>query len=284
MAEQRKLPEHVVMPLLTRITVQSMDGDYQHVADRKAATGEETSRPHSLRNAAIVVAIFGLMLMVALVQTERNAEDNEAGRQRLISSINQQRATLATSQERVSELRAAQRELDAEVEATRDAERAVNSAIADKRILSGYTTVQGDGVRITVNDSPDGSADGRVRDEDLALLVDGLWAAGAEAISINGHRLTVLTGIRNVGVAVHIKAQPLKPPYVVLAIGDPNTLQSLFVESASGMQFNALANGYGFDYQMQNAQGLVIGAARGPRLRSAEVNTKRPPGWLEGTP
>src|SRR5690606_6438832 len=101
-----KLPEHVTLPLLTLVTAQSLDGDYQHVADRKAAAGEQSSQPHALRNASVVVAIFGLMLMIALLQTERNAEDNEAGRQRLISSITQQREALAERQERVSALRA----------------------------------------------------------------------------------------------------------------------------------------------------------------------------------
>ena len=50
--------------------------------------------------------------------------------------------------------------------------------------------VHGPGLRITVSDNPDGSSDGRVRATDLRLLVNGLWQAGAEAIAINGRRLT----------------------------------------------------------------------------------------------
>src|SRR6187200_2201038 len=78
---------------------------------------------------------------------------------------------------------------------------------------TGFRPVEGEGVRIRVDDSPDGSKDGRVRDEDLAVLVDGLWAAGAEAVSVNGQRLTNVSPIRNVGEAIHIKTVPLRAPY-----------------------------------------------------------------------
>ena len=54
-----------------------------------------------------------------------------------------------------------------------------------------------------------------VRDADLAILVDGLWNAGAEAIAINGQRLTALTPIRNAGPAIQVNSTPLVPPYVV---------------------------------------------------------------------
>ena len=56
-------------------------------------------------------------------------------------------------------------------------------------------------LRITVDDAPDGDVTQQVRDSDLAILVDGLWNAGAEAISVNGKRLTNLTAFDNVGPA-----------------------------------------------------------------------------------
>ena len=54
--------------------------------------------------------------------------------------------------------------------------------------------------------------------------MNGLWTAGAEAISINGQRLTVLTAIRNGGPVINVNSRPLAPPYTVQAIGDPRTL------------------------------------------------------------
>lgn len=275
MSESRKLPEHVTLPLLTLVTAQSLDGDYQHVANRKSAAGQPQSSPHALRNAAVIIALFGLMTVIAFVQTERNAEDSEAGRQRLISSITQQREALAARQSRIGALRQENRELSSDVARVDTAASSVTTAVQGIRAVSGFAAVTGPGVVVQLDDSADGSPDGRVRDQDLSVLLDGLWVAGAEAISVNGHRLTPLTGVRNVGVAVHIKAQPLKPPYVIRAIGNPNTLQSLFIESGPGVTFTALRNAYGFLFEMDNSRSLSLPASRSPRLRSAEVHISR---------
>ena len=74
----------------------------------------------------------------------------------------------------------------------------------------------------------------RVLDIDLQVLANGLWQAGAEAVSINGHRLSDLTAIRSAGDAITVDYRSLTRPYRVEAIGDPRTLQARFVESAGG--------------------------------------------------
>ena len=48
----------------------------------------------------------------------------------------------------------------------------------------------------------------RSSDPDLQKLVNGLWQAGAEAISINGQRLTNLTAIRHAGRRHHRQLPP----------------------------------------------------------------------------
>ena len=63
-------------------------------------------------------------------------------------------------------------------------------------------------------------------------MVNGLWAAGAEAVAVNGQRLTALSAIRSAGDAILVDYRPLTRPYVVVAIGDPRTLQSRFVAGA----------------------------------------------------
>ena len=55
-------------------------------------------------------------------------------------------------------------------------------------------------------------------------MVNALWAAGAEAISINGQRLGPTTAIRFAGEAVLVDFRPVTNPYEISAIGDPDTL------------------------------------------------------------
>jgi uncharacterized protein YlxW (UPF0749 family) len=71
--------------------------------------------------------------------------------------------------------------------------------------------------------------EGRVRDADLQDVVNGLWAAGAEAVAVDGQRLTALSAIRSAGESVLVDLRPLSPPYTVEAVGDPAALEVGFV-------------------------------------------------------
>ena len=94
-----------------------------------------------------------------------------------------------------------------------------------------------------VDDAASGTDDrsDRVYDLDLQILTNGLWQAGAEAVAINGHRLSALTAIRGAGEAITVDFRSLTRPYRVEAIGDARTLQARFVESSGGAWWNELA-------------------------------------------
>jgi uncharacterized protein YlxW (UPF0749 family) len=273
----RTLPEHVTLPLLEVITRSSLDEDYKHVAEARAAAGTTPSRPKQpRRRAAVVVGLFGLLIVTAAVQTSRNAGTNERTREELISKINERREEQRVLQREISDMRGENAELEGALGAVTRDERSAAARAESLGVVTGFVPVDGPGVRIRLDDSVDGNADGVVRDEDLATLVNGLWSAGAEAISVNGHRITLLSGIRNVSTAIHIKTQPLKPPYVVLAVGDPNTLQARFAETPSGLHFLNLMRSFHFEFVMDNAESLTLPAGNRPELRSAEHVAARP--------
>ncbi|KQY64284.1 MULTISPECIES: DUF881 domain-containing protein [unclassified Nocardioides] len=281
----KTLPEHVTLPLLSLITRQSMDGDYQHVAERRKADGEERAGRRITRNTALVVALFGLMIVIAAVQTSRDAAATEEGRQELIRQISLERSDLGDAQDTISDLRATNGDLSERADDLERLEGSVTRRLLQARGASGFAPVRGPGVRITVDNSPDGTDDGRVRDEDLAMLIDGLWVAGAEAISINGQRLTSISSIRSVGDAIHVRTQPLKPPYEILAVGDPNTLQALFAESRPGLQWISLRNTFGFEFEIENSTSdLSLPASRRALLRSARVAEPEPLNKKEAIP
>jgi uncharacterized protein YlxW (UPF0749 family) len=277
MPDRTPLPEHVTMPLLEVITRNSLDQDYRHVADARAAAGTTPDRPRQpRRRAALVVGLFGLLIVTAAVQTSRDAGANQRTREELISKIDERRGAQRAQQRQISDLRKENAGLDA---ALGEVTRSEGSAAARTQalgVVTGFVAVAGPGVRIRLDDSVDGNSDGVVRDEDLATLVNGLWSAGAEAIAVNGQRMTLLSGIRTAGSAIHIRTQPLKPPYVVLAVGDPNTLQARFADTRSGLQFLTLVRSFHFEFEMDNANSLTLPAGRRPELRSAEHVVARP--------
>jgi len=265
------LPDHVTRPLLEVITDSSLDRDYAAAAARRRTAGEESPRPSngSWLPTAVVVALFGLLACTAFVQTRSRAADDLATRGALLEQINDRKAATSAVQDRAGRLQATNGRLQQRL-ATTDAEvDAVAGRVQRLRVRTGYGAVQGEGVRITV-DNPAGSLpDDQVRDTDLASLADGLWAAGAEAIAINGHRLTALTEIRNSSFAIHVGGQPLSPPYVVEAIGDTRVLQARLVSNRSGGRFFSAAAALDFVVTRQNVERLRLPAGRLRTLRYA---------------
>jgi uncharacterized protein YlxW (UPF0749 family) len=268
MPAREPLPEHVTTPLLTTLTQNSLDEDYQHAADERVRRGG--AAPPSRGVAVVVVAIFGLLIVTAGVQNSRNAATSERGRAELVEQVNGRRAEVASRERSISKMRSENTRLAGALDDLAGDERSARNNTDELGAGTGFRPVEGEGVRIRVDDSPDGNDDGRVRDEDLAVLVDGLWSAGAEAISINGQRLTNVSPIRNVGDAIHIKTVPLRAPYTVLAVGDSNTLQARFGDSVSGIAWASLVNSFGFEFSMANADSLELPGSLTPTLRSAK--------------
>jgi uncharacterized protein YlxW (UPF0749 family) len=253
-------------PLLTLITQQSLDEDYRVVAERRAANGDEPRR-RPARTAALVVAAFGLLVTVAAVQTSQNEGVNDASRASLIGQIEASRAEIADLQRQIQQTRELNASLQGELDALSAELRAAQSRVARQQAVSGFGPVAGPGIQVTVDDAPNGEA---VADRDLRPLVNGLWLAGAEAIAINGQRLTSRSAIRNSGEAIQVNSRPLSPPYVVSAIGDPLTLQADLMETYSGRMFRDIADNLGFVWGMDNVDDMSLPAApaRLQRLRN----------------
>ena len=71
------------------------------------------------------------------------------------------------------------------------------------------------------------------------MVVNALWAAGADAISINGQRIGPDTFVRTAGSAILVNVTPVSSPYEVRAIGDSNALSVSLVRGATGDYLSA---------------------------------------------
>ncbi|GGS28859.1 membrane protein [Streptomyces nojiriensis] len=150
-------------------------------------------------------------------------------------------------------------------------------------LLAGATEVHGPGVKLVVDDAKGASSGGggkpressgfsdtgRLRDRDLQKIVNGLWQSGAEAISINGQRLTELSAIRAAGDAILVDNRPLVPPYEVLTVGDKKRLGTAFQDSADGQYLHVLQESYGIRYALSPADDLRLPAASSLTVRTA---------------
>ena len=70
-----------------------------------------------------------------------------------------------------------------------------------------------------------------ILDRDLQLVVNSLWASGAEAIAVGGVRIGPNVTIRQAGGAILVDNQPISSPYAIVAIGPPHGMQDAFERS-----------------------------------------------------
>lgn len=279
----RELPAHVTTPLLTLITARSMDEDYAHVAQQRAAAGDvrpASRRPHW--TSVVAVAALGVMAAVVAAQTDRAAAVDELSRATLIEQIDKRGEEVRGLQASVQDLVASNAERSSAGATTQDRLDDLEAAVRRAGLNSGFAAVHGPGVRITVDNRPDVEVNSEIRDEDLAILVDGLFEAGAEAIAINDQRINALGGIRNTNRAVHVNGRPVIAPYVVSAIGDPRTLQARLLETSEGQEWFALVNGLDFEYDAQNVDDLRLPAAPDRALRDVIELDAGPDGGIDG--
>jgi uncharacterized protein YlxW (UPF0749 family) len=253
------------MDLLNQIIRQPVDPDYAVAAARphEPARGRWTL--------AVLAMIIGALFAVAALQTTRAAPALQMQRTELINRVrnaeheqDQLRGRVTSLTQDIATLRAAALGDD-------DAAHSLETRINALDPVVGNVPVTGPGVLIVVDDSPSATADARDRvlDIDLQVLANGLCQAGAEAISINGHRLSNLTAIRSAGDAITVDYRSLTRPYRVEAIGDMRTLQAHFVESSAGAWWNDLAQNRQMRYEISDVKQLDLAADPGIVLRHA---------------
>lgn len=95
------------------------------------------------------------------------------------------------------------------------------------RVALGLQSVAGGGVTVHVSEprrQKNPSAPVVVQYQDLVGIANELWAAGAEAVAVNGLRVTATTGFSQVGGTIVVNLQRVSPPYVIAAIGETATL------------------------------------------------------------
>lgn len=178
---------------------------------------------------AFVGLVLGIMLAFQFrVTSEINKTEPVQRTQQLASQVNQLKQDRDFLQEQVNSLRSSFDQISA---GPRDSE--LKEELEHARILAGVTELSGPGVEATLNDSNISLKPGEnpnlyvLHDEDVLRVLNELRAAGAEAVSINGQRILATTEVRCTGPTIVLnRDKRLAPPYVISAIGDPDTLES----------------------------------------------------------
>ncbi len=270
---------------LTELFRNPLDPGYADAAARRAA-GRAPARPGTARAlSAVVLVLLGFLFVVAYRRTIAEEPNRTATRTALIEQIQRKRAATDDLEARTEALRS-------EITALRD-RNLDGAAIARLRTLegvTGLTRVRGDGIAVMLGDGrrtvrSDGKTDdGRVRDLELQLVVNELWAAGAEAVSVNGQRLTATTTIRLAGEAILVDKRPVSSPYEVIGLGR-DELRNRFQKSIKVQGLRQMVKELGMRYELRELENHTMAAAPEPQLRFASPSAPpRPSGSASGPP
>lgn len=275
------------MSLITNVMDHSLDDGYAEAAARKKAAGQG-ALPKPLRarlGLAAGLVLAALVVTVGAAQARVAAPVVAKERQELIDRIDRETAAADKLESDVDELRA---EVSArQRQALRQSGGNPQADLVST--LAGATEVHGPGVKLVVDDAKDTSTGGngnpretsgfsdtgRVRDRDMQRVVNGLWQSGAEAVSVNGQRLTALSAIRAAGDAILVDNKPLVPPYTVLAVGDGPRLSTRFQNSPDGLYLHALQDNYGIRTAISTESDLRLPAAPSVTVRTAQPSTEK---------
>ncbi|KNX37128.1 hypothetical protein VV01_08185 [Luteipulveratus halotolerans] len=269
------------MALLTDLMDHPLDPGYQEAADRRRAAGEPTSR--GLRSPVLVVTavLIGVLLVVAAqtLRLPQDAADRE--RDQLIGQIHSQQSAIDRKSGAISglqaEISASQRKVLDQGEGP-----SLVDQLARTEQAAGAVAVHGPGLELTLDDARtdagvgeddkngSGEEQSSVTSTDLQILTNGLWQAGAEAISINGQRLTSTSSIRFAGPAITVDFRPISRPYVVSVVGEPVQMRKRFEAGPSGSYLKSLPSQFDLQVKMTNKGDVQIPASASSLLQYAK--------------
>jgi uncharacterized protein YlxW (UPF0749 family) len=271
------------MSLLVDMMTNTLDEGYAE----RAARGPAPSGGHRW-TAALALVALGLVTGTAVSQVRARQDASTGLRTQLATEVRERTAETERLADQAERLRAEVAEAQAAALGADVAGRSAARRLEALGLASGTVPVRGPGVVVRLDDAPAGEGeadeslrggtplDGRVQDRDLQDLVNGLKAAGAEAVSINGVRLTALTAIRSAGDAVLVDFRLLSPPYVVRAIGDPERLELELLDGPTGRRLTTYTQLYGLTFEVQRDEELSLPGASTPNLRAALPEGDRP--------
>jgi len=257
--------------LLSRLSDSAVDDDYARLAARRESMRPQAQGPGRRRPGwgVGVVVVLGLMLSASALQAQGSEPAEARERSALVDQIEERRTSISRSTSTLQGLQDEIAALQGDASSAGARGESLLDTVERSRILTGSGPVEGPGVRIVVDDADDAATveGGTVLDRDLQVLVNGLWQAEAEALSINGQRLGPTSAIRVAGRAITVNYRPLTPPYVISAIGDPDTLEARFSETAAGQSWFQLESNYGIRFDMEYVADLSLPGVPAGRLR-----------------
>lgn len=277
------------MTLLTTMMERPLDAGYQEAADRRAAAGLPRATSTQTVLVVVMTILTGFLFAVAAQSLRPKPTAAAAVKKELVTRIEALQQHGTVQEAKVAALGRQVRDYEA-LALKQSGGPDLTGTIKDLEVQAAAVPLRGPGVTLTLDDAAaagdeanagsrpsSGFQEGRVTAGDLQVVVNGLWGAGAEAISINGHRLSSTAAIRFAGQAIIVDFRPLSRPYVITALGDPQAMQQLFEPSFAGLYLSQLTDQYKIRSTLAGSDSLTVPGDPSARLEVARPLGSSPP-------
>lgn len=188
------------------------------------------------------VALLGLGFLIAAQLSAEGPRIRYTSQERapLIETVLGLQTQQDALKQRILALRAEIGTTEAQLPASAAQEKELNASLERARIQAGLVQLAGPGLVFRLEDADaigsNGSNDGLVTARDVRIVVEELWLAGAEAVSVNGERVVATTAILDIGNSILVNSAYLAPAYEIRAIG-PTDLYARVTSAASFVEF-----------------------------------------------
>jgi len=193
----------------------------------------------SIAIVAVVALATGFVLTGQVKSQLLTPSDQVARYQALQRSVQDLEATNADERRQIADLRAQIDALEADAARRSAATQALQNQVGDLRAHAGLTAMHGPGVEVNLSNGIPGPDTGGqtgylVNYQDVQDVVNLLFAQGAEAIAVNGRRLTPLSAYSgSAGQVIIDQGPPLSSPIKVVAVGDRNRMEAALDDSSA---------------------------------------------------
>ncbi|SCX88270.1 DUF881 domain-containing protein [Alkaliphilus peptidifermentans] len=142
----------------------------------------------------------------------------------------------------------------------------LRSELDSVKMISGYTDLQGPGIIVKLSDSERELYEGEnpndliIHRTDVLMIINDLKIAGAEAISINGQRIIHASEVLCSGATITINNHVYGQPFIIVAIGDPITLDA------------AIKSADSYGSHLRDFFGIKVESQTSPRVRISKYN------------
>ncbi|MET7751728.1 DUF881 domain-containing protein [Micromonospora sp. NPDC005367] len=252
---------------------------------RRAVAGLLPRRPRQRRpgwsiGVPVIAAAAGL-LFTTTATTAGGIALREDRRPQLTQLIEERRQQVAASERRAATLRQDIEERTTALGAQDGPIKAQQDRAAGSLETAGFTALTGVGLTVELNDAPRrndqrlpkgaSNDDLVVHQGDVQAVVNALWAGGAEAMSIMNVRVLATSAVRCVGNTLLLHGRVYSPPFKIVAIGDPASLQQALAGSEGVRLFRDAVEHYQLGYRESVSTVTVPAFEDSTGLRSAKV-------------